>query len=73
MSDYIMEIIKETTAKLGNWIATGVINSSYSICLFCSMTALILYMAGMKSAGKYVPVSFIIYFLLQSIKGVVLK
>lgn len=47
------------------------INCSYFICLSACLLSLILYIGGLKKARKYIPISFIIYFLCQSIKGVI--
>lgn len=71
LADWITEGVKGAAVNLGKWIANGVINSSYWICLYVSLIALIFYIAGQKKAGKYVSISFVIYFLLQSIKGVI--
>ena len=49
-------------------MALGLIDSSYWICLFTCLLALILYCAGQKKTGKYVSISFVVYFLLQSFK-----
>lgn len=72
MSEYIIGIVKDVFIGIGKWILIGIVNSSYWLCLFCCIGALILYIAGMKKAGKYVPASIIIYFLLQAIKGAVI-
>lgn len=50
-------------------IITGIANNSYYICLFICMGALLLYVSGSKKSGKYVSISFVIYVLLQVIKG----
>lgn len=71
LADWITEGAKGAAANLGKWIVSGVINSSYWICLYVSLVALILYIAGQKKAGKYVSISFVVYFLLQAIKGVI--
>lgn len=59
---YILEILKG--------VALGIIDDSYWICLVVCLIALILYVAGQRKAGKYVSISFVIYFLLQSLSGV---
>lgn len=71
MAEWITESIKDSLMDIGKWILNGVINSSYWVCLYVSLLALILYIAGQKKAGRYVSISFVIYFLLQSIKGVI--
>lgn len=52
-------------------IGLGIINNSYWICLAVCMIALILYVAGQRKAGKYISISFIIYFILESLRGFV--
>lgn len=44
----------------------GVLNNSFWICLIISMICLILYIAGLKKAGRYCTVSFIIYILIEA-------
>lgn len=61
--------IKNTVLKFLKWLGLGLINSSYWICLIACLIALLLYISGQRKAGKYVSLSFIIYVLLQSIKG----
>ena len=63
-----MDMIKNFFMDLGKDTALSLINSSYWICLFVCMFAIILYVAGLKRAGKYVSISFIVYFLLQCFK-----
>lgn len=53
------------------WIIRGVIYNSYMICLVVCLLALALYISGQRKAGKYVSISFVIYFILQSLKGFV--
>lgn len=65
------EGLQAAVSNLLKWIGRGVINSSYWICLTCCLLALVLYIAGQRKAGKYVSISFVIYFILQSLKGVI--
>lgn len=44
------------------------INYSYWLCLLTAIIATILYVSGLKKAGKYVPVTMVIYFLLECLK-----
>ena len=60
----IKEFIVETLKDL----AFVIISGSYWICLVICLVALILYVAGLKRAGKYVSISFVIYFVLQCLK-----
>lgn len=72
MSDYIFNLVTSTLAKLGKWIVLGIVNSSYWILLFCCIFSLVLYIAGLKKAGKYVSVTFVLYCFLQAIKGLLI-
>lgn len=65
----VVDFIQNKLLDLLKWLALHFIASSYWICLFSCMLALVLYIGGLKKAGKYVSVSFIVYFFLQSIKG----
>lgn len=46
-----------------------IVDNSKFICLSAALLSLIIYIAGEKKAGRYVSMSVIIYFLLQSLKG----
>ncbi len=61
-------MIKKFFVNKGINLALSIIDCSYWICLFVCMFAIILYVAGQKKAGKYVSLSFIIYFLMQCCK-----
>lgn len=64
----MLSTIKNIIIDTLKWISLGIIDNSYWICLFICLAALILYIAGQKKAGKYVSISFIIYFVLQCLK-----
>lgn len=68
----IVEGLKQSVINFLKWIGLGAINGSYWICLIACIIALLLYIAGQKKAGKYVSISFIIYVILQAIKGVLI-
>lgn len=68
----IVEGIKQSVVNFLKWIGLGIINGSYWICLIACLLALILYIAGQKKAGKYVSISFVIYVILQALKGVLI-
>ena len=53
-------------------MALGIINGSYWICLIACLIAIAMYIAGQKKAGKYVSISFVIYCILQAIKGLLI-
>ncbi|MDU1279243.1 MAG: hypothetical protein E6960_12265 [Clostridium sp.] len=65
----IVEGIKQSVVNFLKWIGLGIINGSYWICLIACLVAIILYIAGQRKAGKYVSISFVIYVILQAIKG----
>lgn len=68
----IQEGLKQSVSNFLKWIGLGIINGSYWICLTACLLALILYIAGQRKAGKYVSISFVIYVVLQAIKGVLI-
>lgn len=68
----IVEGLKQSVSNFLKWIGLGIINSSYWVCLTACLLAFILYIAGQKKAGKYVSLSFVIYVILQAIKGVLI-
>lgn len=68
----IEKALKNSVVNLLKWIFNGVVKGSYWICLASCLIALILYIAGQRKAGKYVSISFIIYVILQALKGVLL-
>lgn len=49
------------------WIFGGVLANSFWICLIISMICLILYISGLKKAGKYCTVSFVIYIVIEAL------
>lgn len=69
ISESIVNALKDAVISLLKWIAMGIINGSYWICLVACLIALLLYIAGERKAGKYVTISFAVYFILQAIKG----
>lgn len=52
-------------------ILMGIINNSKWICMIICLIAMVAYLCGNKKAGKYVPITIVTHFLLQSIKGVI--
>lgn len=65
-------MIKEFFTNLFTSSALNLINCSYYILLFACMISIVLYAAGLRKAGKYITVTFVVHFLLQSFK-IVLK
>lgn len=64
--------LKNSILGLLRWTLGGIAANSFWICLFISMAALILYVGGIKKAGRYCTASFVVYVFLQAI-GSVLK
>lgn len=61
-------MIKNFFSGIGKDIALGLIDSSYWICLFVCMVAVIFYMVGSKKSGRVATISFVIYVLSQACK-----
>jgi hypothetical protein len=68
VSEAISESLNTFFINSLKWIARGIIDNSYLICMITCLLALALYVGGQRKAGKYVSISFVIYFILQSIK-----
>lgn len=66
-SDWMLDGLKEAILGFLEWVALGIIDNSYWICLIVSIIALLMYISGQRKAGKYVSGSLIIYFILQSL------
>lgn len=62
-------MIKNFFEWLGSSTVTQIADISYYPCLIIALVSLILYMSGQKKAGKYVPTSIVIYFLIQCFKA----
>lgn len=60
-----MDFVKEKAFDLFKFIALGIIDNSYYICLFVCLGAIILYIAGLKKSGKWATGSIVVYFILQ--------
>jgi len=76
MEEYFDKLGTKILDGMKEWIVGGlkdialwVVDSSYWICLIVAIMAIILYIAGLKKAGKYASISLVIYFLMQSCKG----
>ena len=61
-------MIKQFMISTGKDLALGLIDSSYWICLFVTMFALIFYMVGSKKSGRVASISFVVYVLAQALK-----
>lgn len=72
ITNAIISALKTSILNFLKWIGLGIINSSYWICLVACLIALLLYIAGERKAGKYVSISFVVYFILQAIKGAII-
>lgn len=71
ISETISESLHLAITNCLKWIARGIIDNSYMICLITCLLALAFYIAGQRKAGKYVSISFVVYFILQALKGFV--
>lgn len=63
----MLDSIKNLILGILEWIVMGIVDASYWICLIGCIIAVFLYVAGLKKAGKYVPVSFVVYYLLETL------
>lgn len=61
IKDFFDWILKSSTTQIAN--------NSYYPCVIVAIIALILYISGLKQAGKFIPFSMIVYFLLQCLKA----
>lgn len=61
-------MVKKLMISAGKDLALGLIDSSYWVCLFVSMFALIFYMVGSKKSGRVASISFVVYVLTQALK-----
>lgn len=71
MSEAIEESFHSMIVNSFKWMGRGIIDNSYIICLTVCLLALLLYISGQRKAGKYVSLSFVIYFVLQALRGFV--
>ncbi|MGL5190894.1 MAG: hypothetical protein ACRC7S_14730 [Cetobacterium sp.] len=55
--------------RLMKFLFNGLIKGSFWLCLIACMLSLVMYIAGQRKAGKYVSITFILYVLLQALKG----
>lgn len=69
ISEAISESFSSMITNFFKWIAIGIIDNSYMICLIICLLALLLYVAGQRKAGKYVSISFVVYFTLQALRS----
>lgn len=61
-------MIKNFFYNLFSSTALQLIDCSYYILLFTCMISIILYISGLKKAGKYASASFALHCLLQALK-----
>lgn len=72
ISQAIETALTNLAVKLLKYLFKGLVAGSYWICLISCLISLILYIAGQRKAGKYVSISFILYVILQALKGALL-
>lgn len=63
----MVESIKIGIMDFLKLMVTGVISNSFWICLIVAMISLILYVGGIKKAGKYCTASLVIYVVLEAL------
>lgn len=71
IGEKITEGIKGAVVDVSKWVALGIIDNSYIICLGVAMVGLILYLGGWKKGAKLTTVSMVVFFLLQCIGGAI--
>ena len=59
--------LKNSILSFLKWVFEGVVANSFWVCLIICMICLLLYVAGLKKAGKYCTISFVVYILLEVI------
>lgn len=64
--------LKNSILSFLRWIGVGIIANSFWICLIICMLCLILYVGGLKKAGKYCTISFVVYIVLEALGSVFL-
>ena len=71
VSEAIQESLISIFHNFFSWIAKGIIDNSYEVCLTIAIISLMLYICGKGKAGKYVTISMGVYFILQSLRGLI--
>lgn len=69
MVEVIEEALINCTVKLMKFLFVGLIKGSFWICLISCLISLLLYVGGQRKAGKGISISFILYVLLQALRG----
>jgi hypothetical protein len=73
ISDNIKSNISEFLISCIKNVGLLIIDSSDVICPIICLLALAFYIGGNRKSGKYISGSVISYFLLQALKGVIIK
>lgn len=68
VSTKILNGLKEGLLNFGKWILSGLITNSYWIFLWCAIIAVILYIIGIKKAGKYITISIMLHLIMQMLR-----
>ena len=68
LTESLQGAIQGAVHNLWVGIITGIANSSYYICLFRAFIFLLLYIMGHKKYAKFVPVTYVLYVILQALK-----
>jgi hypothetical protein len=70
LSSAIELALKNSILGLLKWMFTGIVASSYWVCLFICMISMLFYISGNKKAGKYATSSLLAYIIIQALGGV---
>lgn len=72
VADAIVTKVKNSIIGFGKWVLMGLITNSYWIFLWCAIIATILYIIGIKKAGKYITISIMLHLILQMAKAAII-
>lgn len=70
LSSAIELALKNSILGLLKWMFTGIVASSYWVCLFICMISMLFYIAGNRKAGKYATSSLLAYIIIQALGGI---
>lgn len=70
ISEGFKQALIDLFKSFGGWLFRTISGASYWICLVVAVISLLAYIVGFKKAAKFIPLSFLVYFILESIKAV---
>ena len=59
--------IKSTIVNFLKWCLAGIVSNAFWICLIVCMCCLVLYIGGLKKAGRICTVSLVVYIVLEAL------